>query len=190
MTRLELLQLVIARARSHGFEFRRWYTSRLDLPWISPEAAAALLVAQRRYYALIFSHEFAQTFWKPGAEISFDVPSQSFERAMPDGTVRTVQRKPFIRRSTRTNAWRYHLQQMAVAEEPLRYLRKFLHIEEDLPSAESGIAESDPTPDPPARKIRENIQPAPVEPPKKRTSRPLPTGTPAFLKRPYRPAPK
>ncbi len=124
--------LVVGRARTNGFEFRRWYTSRLGLPWISAEAALALLDSQRRYYALIFSHEFAQTFWKPGADITFDVPPQTFQRVMPDGTIRTVKRKPYMRRSTRPNAWKYHLRQMAVAEEPLRYLRKYLHIEEDF----------------------------------------------------------
>lgn len=132
MTRLELLSLVVRRARSQGFDFRRWYTRGLGLPWISTEAALALLATQRRYYSLIFSHEFAKTFWKPGSEISFDVPSQTFQRVMPDGSTRIVHRKPFVRRTARPNAWRYHLRQMALAEEPLRYLRKYLHIEEDL----------------------------------------------------------
>ena len=58
MTRLELLTIVVGRARSNGFEFRRWYTSRLDLPWISAEAALKLLNQQRRYYSLLFSHDF------------------------------------------------------------------------------------------------------------------------------------
>lgn len=177
MTRLELLQLVIGRARANGFEFRRWYTARLGLPWISLEAAITLLETQRRYYALIFSHEFAQTFWKPGAEITFDVPPQTFQRVMPDGSTRTVTRKPFIRRSARPNAWKYHLRQMALAEEPLRYLRKYLHIEEDL--TEDGAA----TVSPPAPN---GSTPAKI-PPKKRTPRPLPTEPPAFLQRPYRP---
>ncbi len=171
MTRLELLQLVVSRARSHGFELRRWYTSKLGLPWISPEAAIALLDTQRRYYALIFSHEFAQTFWKPGTDITFDVPPQTFQRTMPDGSIRTIQRKPFIRRSARPNAWKYHLRQMALAEEPLRYLRKYLHIEEDLLTEADVPAEAAPT----------------AKPAKKHTPpRPLPTELPQFLQRPYR----
>ena len=71
-------------------------------------------------------------FWKPGAEITFQVPAQTFPRRMPDGTVQTVQRKPFIRRSARKDAWRYHLREMALAEEPLRYIRRYLNVEEDL----------------------------------------------------------
>ncbi len=56
MTRLELLTIVVGRARGNGFEFRRWYTSRLGIPWISAEAALKLLDQQRRYFALLFAH--------------------------------------------------------------------------------------------------------------------------------------
>jgi hypothetical protein len=173
MTRLELLALVVGRARSNGFEFRRWYTSRLGLPWISAEAALACLDQQRRYYALLFSHEFALSFWKPGEDITFQVPSQTFRRVNKDGTIETVKRKPFIRRSARKDAWRYHLRQMALAEEPLRYIRRYLNIEGDLAEeATPAPAETAPSPELP-----------PAHP--RRTARPLPTDLPAFLRRPY-----
>lgn len=180
MTRLDLLQLVVARARFNGFELRRWYT-RLGLPWISAEAAVCLLDQQRRYYALVFSHEFACTFWKPGEDLTFEVPAQTFNRVMPDGTTRTIQRRPFIRRSARPEAWRYHLREMALAEEPLRYLRKYLHVEEQL-DAES---QSEPktriegSDDPPTGAKRRKTPAA------KRQPRALPAGPPAFLTRPY-----
>ena len=90
------------------------------------------LSAERRYYALLFSHEFASTFWKPGERMTFQVPTQTFTRRMADGTIGTVQRKAYTRRSTRDDAWRYHLSQMALAEEPLRYMRRYLRVEEDL----------------------------------------------------------
>ena len=176
MTRLELLKLVVGRARSNGFEFRRWYTTRLGLPWISADASIALLDTQRRYYALVFSHEFAQTFWKPGADITFDVPAHTFQRTMPDGTTRTVTRKPYIRRSARPNAWKYHLRQMALAEDPLRYLRKYLHIEDEL---------SPDTAEEPTRGKRSSTTPK-TAPAKSRPARPLPSGPPIFLQRPYR----
>lgn len=132
MTKLELLRIVVGRARANGFEFRRWYVTRLGLPWISTDAAITALDAQRRYYALLFSHEFARSFWKPGEEITFTIAASSFERIMPDGSVGHVNRKPYIRRSARRDAWRYHLQQMALAEEPLRYIRKYLHVAEEV----------------------------------------------------------
>src|SRR5215469_11991242 len=62
MTRLELLKIVIGQARANGFEFRRWYTTRLALPWTSAADAILALDQQRHYYALLFSHEFAMAF--------------------------------------------------------------------------------------------------------------------------------
>jgi hypothetical protein len=185
MTRLELLTIVVGRARGNGFEFRRWYTGRLGLPWISAEAALKLLDQQRRYYALLFSHEFACSFWKAGEEITFSVPAQSFQRPMPDGSLRTVQRKSFIRRSARHDAWRYHLREMALAEEPLRYLRKYLNVEEDLTedltlaTAEDAPTSSKPRRSKPVAKPVKHSRTKPLP-------RPLPTGTPAFLNRPFK----
>ena len=186
MTRLELLTIVVGRARANGFEFRRWYTGRLALPWISAEAALTLLDQQRRYYALLFSHEFANAFWKAGEEITFSVPSQSFQRPMPDGTLKTVQRKGFVRRSARRDAWKYHLKEMALSEEPLRYLRKYLNVEEDLADdLAAATAEDAPTP-------RRKVAPKPAAATAvkhgrtKPLPRPLPTDPPAFLTRGFK----
>jgi hypothetical protein len=136
MTRLELLHLLVGQARANGFEFRKWYVSRLGLPWTNAREALETLSSQRRYFALLFSHEFASTFWKPGERMTFQVPTQSFTRRMADGSIGTVQRKAYTRRSTRDDAWRYHLSQMALAEEPLRYMRRYLRVEEDLTDEE------------------------------------------------------
>jgi hypothetical protein len=91
-----------------------------------------MLCAERRYYALLFSHEFASSFWKAGERITFQVPTQTFTRRKADGTIGTVSRKAYTRRSTRDDAWRYHLRELAIAEEPLRYMRKYLRVDEDI----------------------------------------------------------
>lgn len=183
MTRLELLTIVAGRARTNGFEFRRWYTARLGLPWISAEAALALLAAQRRYYALLFSHEFAQAFWKPGTEITFEVPASTFQRVRPDGSIETVKRKPFTRRSARKDVWRYHLREMALAEEPLRYIRKFLAVDDDLTEdLEAGAAEVVKPSAPKPRRPQDRIHRKREKP----IAKPIPTDIPAFLQRPYR----
>ena len=132
MTRFELLQLLVGQAKTNGFEFRRWYTGRLGLPWTDTRAAVQVLAAERRYYALLFSHEFAQCFWKAGEKMTFLVPAQTFQRTRPDGTVATVSRKGYIKRSVRQDAWKYHLRELAGAEEPLRYMRRFLRIEDPV----------------------------------------------------------
>ena len=91
-----------------------------------------MLAAERRYYSLLFSHEFAASFWKPGETITFQVNKQSFQRTMPDGSVRTVKRKAYTRRSSRPDVWKYHLKELALAEDPLRYMRRYLRVQEDL----------------------------------------------------------
>jgi hypothetical protein len=182
MTRLELLTILVGKARANGFEFRRWYMSRLGLPWISSEAALTLLDTQRRYYALLFSHEFAENFWKAGSDITFKVPAQTFMRVMSDGSTRAVSRKSFVRRTARRDVWRYHLGEMASADEPLRYIRKYLQVEDELD--ESG----DETPQyPTAPILAATTKPISKSPLVKRAGRPLSEGQPEFLKRPYRP---
>lgn len=137
MTRLELLQVLVGQARENGFPFKRWYVSRLGRPWISGQEAMDALANERRYYALLFSHEFAQSFWKAGELITFQVPTQTFSRAMPDGTVKEVTRKAYTRRSAREDVWRYHLREMAATDEPLRYIRRFVRVAEELDEEES-----------------------------------------------------
>ena len=132
MTRAELLRALIRQAKSNGFEFRRWYTVRLGLPWTSFLNSVKTLSEHRRYYALLFAHEFAESFWRAGSKMTFVVPTSTFTRVSKDGTIRVVERKGHIRRSVIADAWRYHLKEMAIAEEPLRYIRKFILIEEDL----------------------------------------------------------
>jgi hypothetical protein len=132
MTRFELLQLLVGQARNNGFEFRKWYVGKLGLPWVSARQALETLAMERRYYALLFSHEFASNFWKAGEVMTFQVPTQSFTRRMKDGTIGTVNRKSYTRRSTREDAWLYHLKELAAAEEPLRYIRRYLRVEEEL----------------------------------------------------------
>ena len=138
MTRVELLQLLVGQARSNGFEFRKWYVGKLGLPWESARKAVEMLAEERRYYALLFSHEFASNFWKAGEVMTFQVPTQSFMRKMKDGTIGTVKRKAYTRRSAREDAWLYHLKELAAAEEPLRYMRRYLRVEEEL-EAEAAV---------------------------------------------------
>ncbi len=132
MTRFQLLQLLLGQARENGFEFRKWYTSRLGLAWTNGQQAIETLAEERRYYALLFSHEFARNFWKAGGTITFQVTAQTFQRTRPDGSIGIVKRKPYTRRSGRKDAWRYHLRELALAEEPLRYMRRYLRVEDEM----------------------------------------------------------
>src|SRR6202042_3760122 len=139
MTRFELLQLLVGQARANGFEFRRWYVGKLGLQWKTALQAIETLAEGRRYYALLFSHEFASSFWKPGELMTFQVPTQTFTRKMKDGTIGTVKRKGYTRRSAREDAWLYHLKELAASEEPLRYMRRYLRVEDELVEEEAAV---------------------------------------------------
>jgi hypothetical protein len=142
MTRSELLHLLVGQARANGFQFRKWYVGKLGLPWTDAQKAIEVLAIERRYYALLFSHDFASHFWKAGELMTFEVPTQTFKRKMADGSIGTVSRKAYTRRSAREDAWKYHLRELAMAEEPLRYMRRYLRVEEDLTEVEDdGLAD-------------------------------------------------
>ena len=137
MTRKELLNLLVLQARANGFELRKWYQSKIERQWTSPEAAIATLASGNRYYALLFSHEFAQAFWRQGTQMQFVVPTQHFTRRNASGQLVTVTRKAYTRRTLKPDAWKYHLREMAAHDEPLRYIRRFLVTQEDVSQSKS-----------------------------------------------------
>jgi hypothetical protein len=137
MTRLELLRIVVRQARANGFPFRKWFQTAIDPSWTSFDDAVEMLAQRRRYFSLLFAHEFARAFWKQGSQISFLVPSATYTRRDKDGQIVTVTRKPFTRRTLKADVWKYHLREMAVHDEPLRYIRRFLVIEGDVQQSKS-----------------------------------------------------
>lgn len=139
--------MLVLRARAHGFEFRRWFQSNIQPEWKDLDQAVETLESGRRYYALLFSHEFARNFWKKGTQITFVLPSQEYTRLDRKGQIVTIRRKPFTRRTSRSTSntvWQYHLEQMAVWEEPLRYIRRFILTDEELELADSPVVAQPP----------------------------------------------
>jgi hypothetical protein len=138
MTRKNLIQLLVLQARANGFEFRKWFQSKIGGEWTTTEAAVETLSQGGRYYALLFSHQFARHFWKAGRQMQFVVPTQEFKRLNSQGEEITVVRKAYTRRTMRGNSWEYHLREMAAVDEPLHYIRRFLVTEEEVAAQRSG----------------------------------------------------
>lgn len=132
MTRQEMLYLLLLQAKANGFQFRKWYRKYLHPDWLDFAAALAYMAAGKRYYSLLFSHDFAKCFWKPGGQISFIVPRSTYTRKNKQGEMITITRKAFTRRTLKEDSWRYHLREMAAADEPLRYIRRFIVRQDDL----------------------------------------------------------
>jgi len=126
MNRKELLRLLLNQAQFNGFEFRRWFQTHIRPLWPGAEEALALLASEGRFYTLLFSHDFAQCFWRTGSRISFRVPSVTYPRINNRGEVVQVTRKPFTRRTIKPDVWKYHLRQMAAENDPIAYLCRFL----------------------------------------------------------------
>ena len=139
MTRQEILYLLLVQAKANGFQFRKWYCSCLEPEWVDFERSLSNIATGKKYYALLFSHDFAQCFWKPGAQISFIVPTASYTRKNKQGELITITRKAFTRRTLKEDSWRYHLREMVAAEEPLRYIRRFIVRREDLESYRAAL---------------------------------------------------
>jgi hypothetical protein len=137
--RKELLRLLLSQAQFNGFEFRSWYQAHVQPTWPGIEQALTMLATESRYYALLFSHDFARFYWRTGARISFIVPSITYPRVNRSGEVVQVTRKPFTRRTIKPDVWKYHLRQMAATEDPFNYLRRFLPAPE--PVSETVLAE-------------------------------------------------
>ena len=184
MTRLELLTIVVGRARS------KW----LRVPPVVHPAGSICLGSAPKLHspsssssAVIMPFSFPTSSptpsGKPANDITFSVPAQSYKRPMPDGTVKTITRKPFIRRSSRRDAWRYHLGRWPSQRNPLRYLRKYLNVEDELLAERSIPRRPKPTC---SRVLSGSQAPTPFRSRMKPIAHPIPTDLPAFLRRPYR----
>jgi hypothetical protein len=139
MTRKETLHLLLSQAHANGFDFRRWFQANISLEWPGADEAVGLLTTEGRFYSLVFSHDFARAFWKKGAQMNFVVPGMTYSRMNGKGEVVTINRKPFTRRTIKADVWKYHLREMSVADDPIRYLKRFLPTHEDVSSQPEGL---------------------------------------------------
>ena len=85
------------------------------------------LLGTRTYYADIFSHSFAKAFW--GEELLRW--GQTREEYIKEALGKHLYSKhswagEFWDREDKMVAWAFHLQQMVLEEEPLKYLERFL----------------------------------------------------------------
>jgi hypothetical protein len=136
MARIDFLKLIIHQAARNGFDFEHWCRSWLGHEWTTEEAALQSLARNHLYYCLLFSHDFARSFWKQGTRITFMVPASSYTRLDKNGSLVEVKRKAYTRRRLKPDAWKYHLREMAATEEPLRYIRRYvLIVQEPEPAA-------------------------------------------------------
>ena len=107
MTNENILKLAIEKAEKNGWEHKSitgdMKFSDLNGYWISVD----------RYYSFIFSHDFAQAFW--GEEKAIIIGEESKDSGKKRITIPIT-----------IPAWQYHLRNMVIEEEPLKYIEQFL----------------------------------------------------------------
>jgi hypothetical protein len=138
MSPFHSLRFCIAHASANGFLFRSWFLANIQSEWPGTDEAIEMLAGESRFYAMIFSHEFARHFWRAGSTIQFRVPASTYSRVNRRGEVVEVSRKPFTRRTNRHGVWSYHLRQMVMTDAPLEYLCRFLPLPEGITHADGG----------------------------------------------------
>lgn len=108
MTNQQILEKAIQKAIDGGWK----QPDPTVVWWRSSEGIT------REAYGLIFNHDFAKALW--GDELI----------QYPEGDTYTVTAllnpTPNFCRSTELFVWQYHLQQMVIAEDPIKYLGEHL----------------------------------------------------------------
>lgn len=114
MTDKEILERVMKKAKKNGYNRKEPY-------YIYPEGQAGILIgnptpplcAEVTFVTeIIFSHEFAKAFW--GEEINSKQYNDIWDNELN------------AYEHNKLRKWEFHLQQMVLEKNPLRYLEKFL----------------------------------------------------------------
>lgn len=100
MTNEQILKKAIEKAEKNGFNI---FSDNMFPNWDQNVNT----INDSEVYFLIFSHDFAKAFWgeEPYLNPNVNATKKEFEEY---------------------NAWSWHLQQMVLEKEPLKYIEKFL----------------------------------------------------------------
>ena len=104
MTKQQILKKAIAKAEENGWKNR--YDDLLS-PTLDPGWKEDYLVKSGEYFKIIFSHPFAQAIW--GFKLIY---GNEYLNRSGEGTCEV--------------AWKHHLQQMVLEQDPLLYLKDFI----------------------------------------------------------------
>lgn len=110
MTNQEILYKAIRKAIKNG-----WKIDKDILIYDIPKESN-YFVNWRLISSIVFSHEFAKTFWGKNKHTNNEICKKCGCVLIPCETM------PYMP----DNCWQYHLQQMVLELDPLKYLEKFL----------------------------------------------------------------
>ena len=107
MTDREILQKTIEKALNNNWDVMLPLIPTYALELANPDKVIQAVRSKRSINDIIFSHDFAKAFWgickcSNQQVLSYEDPTRKLEH------------------------WQYHLQQMVLEEQPLKYLEKFI----------------------------------------------------------------
>ena len=114
MTNEEILKKAMNKAGKNGYRFGK--------DWTEATAKAAITMNLGTEY--IFSHDFAKAFW---GEETKSFRAGSANLGLPFCNDCGNKNRHI---EIQTNCWKYHLQQMVLEKNPIKYLEQFLAQEE------------------------------------------------------------
>lgn len=113
MTNKEILKLAILKVVGNGYLIDKEYKT-----YPTTDHYFDKYIELKQYYSLIFSKDFAKAFWQVMCNSCHgEKQGTLWECGRCDTT-------------GYTSNWKWHLQQMVLEEEPLKYIAKFLDNEE------------------------------------------------------------
>lgn len=117
MTNEEILKKAIERAIKNGWvKYPEMSLGRKYMPlWKVKE-----WILEHGYYSIIFSHDFAKAFWYCDHESKEYVAGTYLEHCNKCGQTKMIGGK--------YDDWEYHLKEMVLKTEPLKYLEEFLNV--------------------------------------------------------------
>lgn len=126
MNREEVLTKVIAIAKRNGFDISDDFFTEIP-------AETWLKDGQDLYYSLIFSHDFAISFFGENNIIVEDCSEdvETMDLVQYENPIALLMAN---RNNIKIVAWQYHLAQMVMCSDPLVYLYKFMQDHEQTES--------------------------------------------------------
>lgn len=120
MTNREIFEKAINKAKEHGFSFNDYQFEHFLSVVIKKHGINT--IDGNFLHGLLLSHDFAKAFWGM-CKICKDCGSEGVQLAT--GGYFCLDCRVFHKHSS-LEKWQYHLQQMVIEKEPLKYLEKFL----------------------------------------------------------------
>ena len=110
MTNEEILKKAIKKAIRNVYKYTNDYLpcDSGDTLYYCQDDSEMLVDCDNLYFVVIFSHNFVKAFWNDYYISGIDYHGSGHGK------------------KTKLIDWKYHLQQMVLEEEPLKYLEKFL----------------------------------------------------------------